>query len=135
MDKLKEKFNSLTKNQKYAVIAGVIVLVVILFSIGKSAMQPTQLEGSYTGKIGSGFLASKDTLVFDGNTVTEKRGSVSNTKSKSTYKLDGNKITFKFADGSEGYATLSDDGKSFTITGATGLEALATGVTFTKDNQ
>ncbi|TMT02152.1 hypothetical protein FD690_02200 [Apilactobacillus kunkeei] len=131
MNNLKSKFKNLNRAQKCVWTGGIIVAVLFIFIVGKSAFAPNQLSGSYTATINAGFMTSKDTMKFDGNTVTELRKYGKDIKS--TYSIDGNNITFKFNDGTVGHAKLSDDRKSFKITSAEGLAALGTGIKYTKD--
>lgn len=131
MNNLKAKFKNLNRAQQCVWTGGIIVAVLFIFTVGKSAFAPNQLSGSYTATINAGFMTSKDTMKFDGNTVTELRKYGKDIKS--TYSIDGNNITFKFNDGTVGHAKLSDDRNSFKITSAEGLAALGTGIKYTKD--
>lgn len=128
MNNLINKFRGLTKVQQWLAIG---VIVVIFGAVTIKLTQPKELSGSYTATIGAGFFSSKDTMKFDGDTVTELRKSGKNIKS--TYSIDGDDITFKFSDGTKAHAKLSDDGKSFKITSAEGLAALGEGLKYTKD--
>lgn len=111
------------KVKRKVLISFIVMMGLLLTGCGN------KLSGAYTGKITLLFVEQKDTMIFDGDKVTEKQnGKVID---KGTYKIDGDDLTIKIND----YhlrAKLSDNRKSFTVTSADGIANLVKGTTYTK---
>lgn len=99
----------MTKINKNWLIGGVVGAIIVVIVV--VMMLPKHLSGSYTSKMSFlGMAVGSDTMVFDGNKVTEKSNG-----DKGTYKIDGDKLIITF-DGQDYRGNLAKDKKSFDMT-------------------
>ena len=115
--------NGEKKVKKKVLISFIVMMGLILTGCGN------KLSGAYTGKVTLLFVQQKDTMIFDGDKVTEKQND--KITNKGTYKIDGDDLTINI-NGYHMRAKLSDNRKSFTITSADGIANLVKGTTYTK---
>ncbi len=103
-----------------------VVSLVVLSACGSNT-----LDGDYTGTFSFLGMESPITMRFDADTVTEiQDGEETNS---GTYEIEDDELTMT-VDEYNIVAELSDDRESFTVTSATGLLEMLSGITFTKED-